>query len=305
MTSLCTEYYQFVLAQGIMGGVASGMLFTPVISCVSQYFQKRRATALGVAITGSSTGGVIFPIALNRMLKNPALGFGWSVRIVGFIILTMMTISVLTIENRLPHRQGSILIPSAFKRLDYVMTTAGIFFMTWGLFTPFFYLPQYAQDHGLKSNLVDYIPSILNAASVFGRMFPGFAADRIGAFNTMVIDGICTGVLLLCWPAMRSTASIIAFSVLYGFFSGGIISLMSPCFAHVTPHMNQFGTYLGMAMIILSAAGLTGTPIFGAMIHSYGSYLPSSIFSGVMMLLGSFMIGIARLHLRSGLLHKV
>ena len=36
---------------------------------------------MGLAIAGSSIGGVVFPIALSRMLNNPKLGFGWSVRV--------------------------------------------------------------------------------------------------------------------------------------------------------------------------------------------------------------------------------
>jgi MFS family permease len=61
MTSLCKEYYQFMLAQGIMGGIASGMLFAPVMTCVSHYFHDRRSAALGVTVSGSSIGGLIFP----------------------------------------------------------------------------------------------------------------------------------------------------------------------------------------------------------------------------------------------------
>ncbi|KAJ5556618.1 hypothetical protein N7494_000533 [Penicillium frequentans] len=76
MTSLCKEYYQFMLAQGIMGGIASGMLFAPVMTCVSHYFHQRRSAALGVTVSGSSIGGIIFPIALSKMLKNESVGFG-------------------------------------------------------------------------------------------------------------------------------------------------------------------------------------------------------------------------------------
>ncbi|KIW39898.1 uncharacterized protein PV06_08468 [Exophiala oligosperma] len=305
MTSLCTEYYQFILAQGLLGGLASGILFAPAMTCVSHYFRRRRGVALGLTVTGSSTGGVIFPIALTRMLKYRSLGFGWSVRIVGFIILVTMTVAVLTLKERLPPRRGAVLLPSAFTQRAYILTTAGIFFMTWGLFTPFFYLPQYALQQGMGHDLADYMPAILNAASAFGRVVPGLAADKVGPFNTMLVEGTCTGVLLLCWLAIRSNAAIIIFAALYGFFSGGIVSLMSPCFARITPHMNQFGTYLGMAMAVLAVAGLTGTPICGAMVQSYGGYSECAIFSGVAMLFGSLLVAWARLDIQAGLWQKV
>lgn len=142
MTSLCKKYYQFMLAQGVLGGIASGMLFAPVMTCVSHYFHTRRAAALGVTVSGSSIGGVIFPIALSEMLRNKSLGFEWSVRIVGFIILFMVLIAMATIKERLPPRRGKILLPAAFTRASYTLVTFGLFFMMWGMFTPFFYLPQ-------------------------------------------------------------------------------------------------------------------------------------------------------------------
>lgn len=305
MTSLCTKYYQFMLAQGILFGLASGMLFAPIMTCVSHYFQRRRAVALGITVTGSSTGGVVFPIALGKMLQNEALGFGWSVRIVGFIILAMMLIAMLTLKERLPPRRGPILLPSAFSRPAYILATLSIFFMTWGLFTPFFYLPQYATTKHMSSDLTFYLPAVLNATSVFGRVLPGLVADKMGRFNTLIVQGSCTGILLLCWPAAVSNAAVFVFAALYGFFSGGIVSLMSPCIAQVTPQPNQIGTYLGMAMAIFGIAGLTGTPICGALIQAYDSYWQPAIFSGVVVLFGALLTAVARFYLSRQLLAKV
>ncbi|KAL4785995.1 putative monocarboxylate transporter [Aspergillus varians] len=305
MTSLCKKYYQFMLAQGILGGIASGMLFAPAMTCVSHYFHTHRAAALGVTVSGSSIGGVVFPIALSKMLSNKPLGFGWSVRIVGFMILFMVLIAMATLRERLPPRHGKVLLPLAFTRAPYTLVTLGIFFMMWGLFTPFFYLPQYAQARGMDAQLSSYLLSILNAASAFGRVLPGIFADKIGRFNILIIAGVCTGILLLCWIAMSSNASIIVFAGLYGFFSGGIVSLMSPCIAQVTPSPNQIGAYLGMAMAVIGLAGLTGTPICGALLQRYGSYTQAAVFSGVVVLFGAFLVVMARVHLRAGVLVKV
>ena len=56
MTSLATEYYQVFLAQGLVVGIGSGLLFTPAISLVGTYFVKKRALATGIAACGSSLG---------------------------------------------------------------------------------------------------------------------------------------------------------------------------------------------------------------------------------------------------------
>src|ERR1700734_2029921 len=102
MTSICISYYQFVLAQGILGGLSAGMTMSPAMAATGQYFNKKRAAALGMAIAGSSLGGVIFPIALGKMLYNPQLGFGWTVRICGFIMVALLAPASIGIRARLP-----------------------------------------------------------------------------------------------------------------------------------------------------------------------------------------------------------
>lgn len=54
MTSLCTEYWQLMLAQGMCVGVGSGCLFLPAIAIIPSYFTTKRALATGIAASGSS-----------------------------------------------------------------------------------------------------------------------------------------------------------------------------------------------------------------------------------------------------------
>ena len=56
MTSICKNYWQTVLAQGVAVGVGSGLLYLPGASVISQYFEKKRALAFGIAAVGSNVG---------------------------------------------------------------------------------------------------------------------------------------------------------------------------------------------------------------------------------------------------------
>lgn len=56
MTSLCTEYWQVILAQGLVTGVGCGMLFVPATAVVPQYFVRRRNLAATLAAAGSGFG---------------------------------------------------------------------------------------------------------------------------------------------------------------------------------------------------------------------------------------------------------
>lgn len=56
MTSLCTEYWQLLLAQGIVIGIGSGCLFVPSVAFLPSYFTAKRALAMGIAACGSNVG---------------------------------------------------------------------------------------------------------------------------------------------------------------------------------------------------------------------------------------------------------
>lgn len=58
MTSLCTTYYQFFLAQGICVGLGAGICYIPSIALVSTQFTTKRPFAVGLASTGSSIGKI-------------------------------------------------------------------------------------------------------------------------------------------------------------------------------------------------------------------------------------------------------
>jgi MFS family permease len=57
MLSLCTEYWQVFLAQGICMGLGAGLLYIPSLALVSIWFDRKRALAMGVVMSGIAVGG--------------------------------------------------------------------------------------------------------------------------------------------------------------------------------------------------------------------------------------------------------
>ncbi|KAJ5727629.1 MFS monocarboxylate transporter [Penicillium malachiteum] len=298
LTSLCTDYYQFILAQGVLGGLTNGLTYTPALTAVNHYFMKKRPLAIGIASSGSSLAGVIFPVALDRMLNKTNLGFGWSVRIIGFLMLALSIIACVTVSSNAPKRKsGSPFVFAAWKNPSYTMQIAGLFLVIWALFVPFFYIPSYAETIGISLQMSFYLIAITNAGSMFGRLLGGALANQIGRFNALAGSSVICGILTLCWLSINSLSGMIVFSILFGFFSGTVIGLFPASIAMTAPQPNQIGSYMGMGFGVLSIAGLTGTPITGAMITQYGSYHPAMIFAGVCSLAGAAVIFGARLRL--------
>ena len=56
MLSLCTTYWQILLAQAFCVGIGSGLLGLTSVAVIPLYFRRKRMLATGIAATGSSTG---------------------------------------------------------------------------------------------------------------------------------------------------------------------------------------------------------------------------------------------------------
>lgn len=68
MLSLCTTYWQCLLAQGFTVGIGGGFLYIPSLAILPGYFSTRIGLAIGVAASGSSLGGIIYPIMFYKLI---------------------------------------------------------------------------------------------------------------------------------------------------------------------------------------------------------------------------------------------
>ena len=132
--------------------------------------------------------------------------------------------------------------------------------------------------------------------STLGRILPGWVADRIGRFNTMMIVCYFASILVLAlWIPAQNNTSIIAFAALYGVGGGGFVSLQAPLIAQISD-VRQIGVRSGAIFLTSAFGALTGNPIGGALIENVvsGSFWRMQLFAGITMLAGSTSFLFAR-----------
>ncbi|KAI3559231.1 riboflavin transporter MCH5 [Colletotrichum abscissum] len=300
MTSLCNEYWHFMLAQGVLSGLSNGLIMFPAMAATPQYFKRRRGAAMGLAIAGSSLGAVVFPIVLSELLDT--LGFGWAVRICGFIMMPFLLYSSVAVRARLPPRRSQFFIWKAFRQPLFLCLTGGVCLMFVGMFIPFFYLPTFGIDHGLSPSLASYLVAVINGASIPGRIIPGVLGDKFGRINILFTAGLLTAISILCWPKAVTEAGIIGFAAAYGLTSGAIISGGSVVFTLCPKTPKDIGTYMGMGIAFASIAVLIGPPVSGALLNRYHGYDQISVFGGVICMVGAVLTLCAKLFTTEGLL---
>lgn len=110
--------------------------------------------------------------------------------------------------------------------------------------------------------------------------------------------GVLTAGITFCWIAMTTLGSMIAFTLLFGLFSGGLIPLGSACVAQTTPDMGHIGLRIGFMMAFASFSALSGGPASGAIKDATTTWFSVQSFSASLTLVGALMIFGLRLWLQ-------
>ncbi|SPO01386.1 related to monocarboxylate transporter 2 [Cephalotrichum gorgonifer] len=296
MTSLSTEYYQLMLAQGVVSSLGSSAVFNATVSSVVSWFFRRRAAAFGIVAAGSSVGGVIIPIMTTHLIRQ--VGFPWAVRCLAFMFMGLLAIACLTVKSRLPPRKTKFVVREYVDGLReplMAITCLGLFLFFWGMFLPFAYIILQAEELGVDPSLTPYLLPIMSAVSIFGRILPGIAADKLGRYNVMIIITFLSAVITLAlWIPGTSTAAIIVYLIVFGFTSGGFIGLGPTIIAQISD-IRKIGTRSGAAFAVQSFGALTGTPIAGAIVQRQGGdYLGLQLFCGLTMMASVVVFMVAR-----------
>ncbi|KAH8678552.1 major facilitator superfamily domain-containing protein [Xylariales sp. PMI_506] len=291
MASLATTYYEFILSQGVCSAIA--------LACISTWFSKKRGAVMGIMVTGSSVGGVVFPIMLTRMI--PSIGYPWAMRSASFIIFGLQIIAILTVRPRIrvvPKKLPASRLAAPFMELPFIMLLLGIFVLTFGILIPINYLAvQGFEEAHMSEDMSQYLVSIFNATSFLGRLSAGYGADIIGKWNMFIVACTFSGIVeFAVWiPAQRSSIAI-GFAVMFGFVSGAFIGLIGALPISVSP-APEIGYRLGVVLLAVAIPALAMGPVGGAILQSSADgWLGLKIFSGIMCLVGSAFILVSRLH---------
>ena len=168
-----------------------------------------------------------------------------------------------------------------------------------GLFIPFTFIVLEGVERGMSLSLAGYLVSILNAASIFGRTLPAYAADRyVGRFNVIIVMAFTTTIIVLAlWIPASSNAAIIVFAIVFGFTSGTMVSMLPALVAQISD-VREIGVRTGTIFSIVAIAVLVSNPIAGALIVAdNGGFIKLQVFAGCMMMGGSVFLTLARIQL--------
>jgi MFS family permease len=305
-------YYSLFFVYTV-GYILSGPIPHQVI--VSQWFRKKRGTAMGMVYVGVGLFGSGGAYLVNYFANN--YGYRVALQVLGGCVLLAWPIAIWVLKNK-PADIGQFpdgeTFPSADQKVEpksfgYLLRQPAFWLLTIGSFCSIgsigavnFHMKFVFEDQGFTNtkelnNIWTTATVIILWSSIFGRVFVGWIADRAPKKLVMVatyfLVSITIPILLLVTPA--STHYVYIFSVLFGFGMGAdymLIPLMAA---------EQFGVNsLARAMAIILPADTIGQTWFpygiARLRDAVGSYSTALTVVFAVALIGAIAVSLLPRH---------
>jgi MFS family permease len=288
LTSLVTSLWQLYLIWGILMGTGSAFCFIPIMAIIPRWFSKRRGMAMGIAMAGSSVGGIIAPLLTQTLIS--ASDWRRTYLILGIIITALATPLAQFIKAS-PQQAGlkpyggeataeakQLQAPQAEMSVGQALRTSifwlfglvqlGFFFC---MVTVMVHIDAHATDMLIPVVVAASILSFISGISAVGRLSIGFVADRIGGRLTLTV---CLSLMTLAIVWLLFTNKVwmfYLFAVVFGLGNGGFLTLV-PLVTVELFGLTSLGVIVGALTFVGMIGETIGAPLSGQIFQLTNSY---------------------------------
>lgn len=124
-------------------------------------------------------------IYLTHTLRR--VGIAWALRVYGLLAFVSGALGSYLIRERTPARKAQILDFTLFRSLPFCVLFAAGAVCVFCLFVPPYFLPLFAHSIGLSASTGAGIVAAFHVCGAVGRIAAGYACDKLGATNTLLL----------------------------------------------------------------------------------------------------------------------
>uniref|UniRef100_A0A3Q3M597 Si:dkey-246g23.4 n=1 Tax=Labrus bergylta TaxID=56723 RepID=A0A3Q3M597_9LABR len=269
--SFSRNVIELYLTVGFLNGLGYALTWTPTVTMLGLYFEKRRPFANALA----SAGECILTFLLTPMFQLLIDSYSWrgALLILGALQLNLCVCGVLL--RPIKDNEGPLgsrisraeLRTKILRYVDYTLITNPQFmvysmfglFAALGFFAPALFLVPYARSKGIEE------------------------------YRQLTATVILLGTVLLLCPLASSFPELAGFSAAYGLVYGATVAIHITVLAEVVG-VHRLGSALGFFMLIRSSGGLLGPPIAGLFIDKMSDYGTGFIMAGVALIVSALFL---------------
>jgi MFS family permease len=251
----------------LMGASLGFAGVTPSVILISKWFGKRKGTALGVLLTGTSIGGFVMPVVFAKIIAM----YEWraAMLIVSlFVWLIILPAIVFLVrepgtlsEAVLREPTGGLTLNEALRTKQFWIFSfaAALIFYTIFVTTQQFILFLQSPKIGLSLAIASAWQSILFALSVTGKTAAGLLSDR---FSSNRITLWSTGIMFVSTLVLLLAGAPFAFLLIYGLGYGATFVLLQRLVAEYFGD-RDYARILGTITMIEIFGGVVGGRLTG------------------------------------------
>ena len=302
-------YLAISLGSGVGGWIA-------IVTLINNWFSRRRALAMSVAVSGVQLGGFLVPLMAwgieNHDFRMTSLGIG--------IVLILVAIPASRFMRNLPEdvglqpdgepvpRTGDTsasrtdsqftdtpeMTPSqALKTVAFWVIAVARLTSVVSIITLSVHLVPKLTDSGISLITANFVVTIYTFVAFLSGFVAGYLADRT---SKVLVLFVCMFLQALAMAILALTDSLpmaVVFAVLWGAGFGGRVPLLTAIIGDFFGRRN-FGSILGINMVPSNIAMIFAPLFAGFMFDLRQSYFIPFITFAVMGFIGAFVILLAR-----------
>ncbi len=227
------------LTYGVLGGFGMGMAYTTTIACCQKWFPDKRGLVTGIIVSALGFGGLIFTPVAEALIR--ANGVLTAFALFGILFVVVCFLGSFFIKNPpegfrpdgwTPPAPKDGIIAQSFTAKEALKTPQfyilGIAFMcataAGSMMIPMAKILGLQPDSGLSKQAAVAGVMIITGFNSFGRLFWGWASDRLGRRRTILILLVIAAASIVGVSFAKSYL-MLAFIAAIGFSYGGFLGV--------------------------------------------------------------------------------
>ncbi|KIH92544.1 major facilitator superfamily transporter monocarboxylate [Sporothrix brasiliensis 5110] len=219
LASFATQVWHLLLTQGLLYGLGSSMLYFPLLGPAPEYFNRHRATAIGLILSGGGVGSLVLSPVVRALLS--AVGGRWTLRFLAALSVVVGTpVAWVVPPSRFPvmtagggsggsggsgspnadseqrpatepirvARRRTHISTAMFATPAFLLSVAAAFCQSAGAQLPLTFIPSYSVALGLSAGTGATLLAVSNIVNAVARVATGYAGDRFGRLNVLAVS---------------------------------------------------------------------------------------------------------------------
>ena len=283
-------------------------MFSPLLTNVTHWFDRRMGIAVAVVSGGQSLSGAIWPPIFRYAIEE----YGWRETMFAYALVCFVTLIPLSLVMRRPsprmlrggaatdkaaraaqigQRQEMVLglqPNTAFSLLCLAIVGCCV-----AMSMPMVHIVAYCSDLGFSAARGAEMLSILLFSAFLSRLAYGWLADRVGGLKTLLLGSALQLLGLACFMYVDTLEGLYLVSIFYGLGYGGIVPMYAIIIRQLFPD-SQAGWRIGVIFLFgtggMALGGYLGGLIFDLTATYRLAFLTGIGFNLVNLALVGFMV---------------